>query len=282
MALYLYMRTRTTGGDVLASPYLLQGDGTADPPRLVSVSDPLDGGSAGEVLFTVHGFNVSYAKALRSLGTLERQLAAEGYRGQVVGVVWPGDFWVPAVNYPWAFGPAMASGRKLAAFADAAVRARRVSFLSHSLGGRVALEAVANLRRRAHQVVLTAAAVDDNCLSTDQYKAALTRADRLSVLASKSDKTLRLAYRAGDFLSDIFRDRDSPWRDALGFHGPSPALSASPHAQIPKDHGYDHGDYFPPSDLKPNARGARTAQFAARVLAGGQAAGWPYTDVIER
>lgn len=282
MTLYLYLRTRTTGGDVIGTPYLLSGDGTAASPAMRSVNDPLTGGAAGEVLFAAHGFNVSYAKGLRALGALEAQLVGQGFAGQFVGVLWPGDFWLPAVNYPWAFGPAVQSGRRVAAFADTRVAAPRVSFLSHSLGGRVVLEALANLRRRAHQVCLMAAAVDDNCLSIDQYRAVVGKAERIAVLASKSDKVLRLAYRTGDLLSDLFRDRDSPWRDALGFHGPRPAAPGVAHAQIPADQGHDHGDYFPPSDLSLNARGARAARFAAAVLARGPADAWPHGDTIPR
>ena len=60
-----------------------------------------------------------------------------------VAVLWPGDFWIPVVNYPFEGGDAKDSGRRVARFCNRRLgKARSFSFVTHSLGARVALEAV--------------------------------------------------------------------------------------------------------------------------------------------
>jgi len=153
-------------------------------------------------------------------------------------------------------------------------RAASLSFISHSLGGRVLLEAVKGLARPAREVVITAGAVDDDVLAR-QYVAVKAKIARLSVLSSAKDKVLRLAYPLGDFASDVFwGDKDSPWHGALGLHGPNPTeiFPGVTPRQIPDKPPYGHGDYFPPSDPappKPGGAWERSARYMRQAVNGG-------------
>ncbi|MEX2205895.1 MAG: alpha/beta hydrolase [Myxococcota bacterium] len=248
MTLFLNFRTAGVGGGIVEEPYVLEGNGRADPVALRSLgwTIPVDRISGREVVFATHGFNVSYQAGAQALAQLETDLNL-GPGFVFVGVLWPGDWWLPVINYPAEAGDAVRCGVLLAKFVNARLaRARSVSLVSHSLGGRLVLEAVTHLAKPAREVCLLAAAVDDDCLSSAQYAAARGNAGRINVLASTRDLVLRLAYPAGDFVSDVGFDDDSPWRRALGYHGPQPeAPERVRHAQIDRNTGYGHGDYFP-------------------------------------
>lgn len=203
-----------------------------------------------DVLLATHGFNVNQRKGVNSLAHLGARLAAGGSANQeyFIGVLWPGDWWVPVVNYPAEASDAVDSGRRLATFCNDALRtARSLSFISHSLGARVILEAIGRLNQRARVACVTAAAADFDCLER-QCKDARENCDLVVNLASRKDRVLKYAYPAGDFLSDIFGDADSPLGAALGRAGPKRPWQANvqPH-QIPDGKEYDHGDYLPPS-----------------------------------
>lgn len=276
MTLFLDFRTEGVGGGILDEPRVLEGNGLIDPPELQSLGQtlPLARISGREVVFATHGFNVSRRQGVHSLARLERDLNLPP-ACVFVGVLWPGDWWIPVVNYPAEAGDAVQCGRGLAKFVNTNLSlAGDVSLVSHSLGGRLVLEAVKHLSRPARQVCMLAAAVDDDCLTSRQYDAARQNAKSVSVLASKGDLVLRIAYPAGDFFSDIFYDDDSPARKALGYHGPRPRAEHVLHAQISGDE-YGHGDYFPPSDLdKPNDKQRKPEAFIAEALLG-LPHGWP-------
>lgn len=233
---------------MLRDPHVLEGDGLVDRPTLRMLRAFPVGTIAGrEVVLGTHGFNVNYADGVHSLARLERALGLPD-AFVFVGVLWPGDWWIPVVNYPAEASDAVQCGRNLARFVNTTLSgAGAVSLVSHSLGARVVLEAVKHLDRPAREVCVLAAAADDDCLTSRQYDAARRNAKRVSVLASRGDWVLRLAYPAGDFLSDLFSDDDRPTGLALGYHGPRPfPRERVQHAQIPGG-TYGHFDYFPPS-----------------------------------
>ncbi len=142
--------------------------------------------------------------------------------------------------------------------------------MSHSLGARVVLEAVKNLGRKARSVCVTAAAVDDNCLSKE-YAAAFANADVISVLASRKDHVLsspiRSAIRSPTFSACT---KSVPLR--TGRHGPPEPIGATvPPWQIPDTDNYDHGDYMPPSDTAttfpdPNGKWVKTSGFMRQAF----------------
>ena len=251
MTLFLSFRSDPQAGSVLPDPLVLDADGLVDPPVFRATEFPALAGR--EVVFATHGFNVNRTEGFHALARLERELSLPQGSFLFVGVLWPGSWWLPVVNYPSEAGDAVSCGRSLARFIRSNVGSGSLSFVSHSLGARLVLETVKQLAfaptRRAREVCVLAAAADDDCLTTRQYRSARTNASRTSVLASRGDRVLELAYPAGDFLSDLFYDDDGPWRRALGYHGPHPFPEQyALHAQIPGA-TYGHGDYLPPSDL---------------------------------
>lgn len=225
------------------------------------------------LVLAIHGFNVSRDSGVNGLARFGDELKL-GPHQAFFGVLWPGDFWLPFVNYPFEAEDAVKSGQFLADllngdFAGAA----SVSFISHSLGGRVLLEAVKNLKRPALEACVAAGAVDRDCLDA-QYAAARANSQRLVVLSSVWDVVLTLAYPAGDFVSDVFlRDDDSAWRGALGLRGPKkPFRAPVGHDPIPKALRYGHLDYMPPgkfgATLKPDDTWRLFVPYARRCVNG--------------
>lgn len=250
MTRFISVRSQDVGGPVVDAGCWESAGGPKPTYKPVSGEAVARDTQGKDVIVAIHGFNVSRPKAVRSYVTLESQLQLKADQ-RFFGVLWPGDFWLPVVNYPAEASDAVDAGGRLAAYLDATMAsAASISFISHSLGGRVLLEAVQRLGRAADEVCITAGAVDNNVLSA-QYLAAKGKANRVSVLSSRSDSVLKLAYPLGDFGSDVlFGDKDSPWRGALGLKGPHP-FEAPPkvrHRPIDKALGFGHGDYFPPSD----------------------------------
>jgi hypothetical protein len=143
------------------------------------------------------------------------------------------------------------------------------------LGARVVLETGKRLIGRGYpirQICLLAAAIDDFSLANpEDYREAVTSANRVAVLASRKDKVLKLAYPVGDLLQTFVFF----WKDtvglALGYHGPQSSGGHSiPHAvyhvQIPDGRNSDHADYIPGISPSPNQLSA--AHFANEVLLG--------------
>jgi len=283
MSLYVNLRYEAVGGGLRTDPYLIEGDGRVARPLMTALSDREAAQRvAGRTLvFTVHGFNVSYDGGLRSLARLEDELVPllpENFL--CVGVLWPGDFIIPAINYPGEWRDAVNGGRALARYANTKLAgAASVCFLSHSLGGRLALEAVAGLNRKAARVCLAAAATDNDCLEKP-YDVTVANSGLLTYLASKKDMVLKFAYPIGDWAGDIFMgDDDDALRGALGRYGARWPRTKRPTAwgvAIDDKLQYDHGDYFPPGKLSKAAgpKHQTVARFAARFLAGG-APSWP-------
>lgn len=278
MTLYMSMRAGGGSRSMAAEACMLDGDGRVKTPgvRRLSPQEAASAVAGKTVVFAIHGFNVSYESGLRSLAVLERELGKrlpENYR--MIGVLWPGDFIIPAINYPGEWRDAVESGRLLARFANRWLRAASdICFLSHSLGGRVALEAVAHLDRKAAHVCLTAAAIDNDCLETP-YDVSVANADEMTWLASKKDVVLKLAYPVGDWAGDVFLgDDDSALRGALGRHGarwPRTGADTVRGVRLAAGEKYGHGSYFPSGEFgaAPSPSSQAVARFAANFFKGG-------------
>lgn len=250
MTRFLTLRTQDVGGAVQPAR-VVDCDPSVAPYAYSLVTDEqvVREVSGSDVVLAIHGFNVSRPHGVGSLAKLDEYLALPPNYA-FFGVLWPGDFWLPVVDYPWEAAHAVTAGKNIAAYANRVFQsATSISFISHSLGGRVLLEAVQHLDRPAAQLCVTAGAVDRDCMDR-QYLGARQNAGRISVLSSTGDKVLRLAYPAGDFISDVLLgDNDSPWQIALGLKGPKPpVLPPLVGKPIPDVLAYDHGDYFPPSE----------------------------------
>ena len=191
MTYFLNFRASNVGGPVI-DPQLLEGDGTVNPLHWSVVpADQIPSRLAGRnILFAAHGFNVSQQQGACSLGLLGTYLKLPS-PDVFVGVLWPGDSVVPIIDYPFEGNVAQDCGGRLATFCNqACAKAQSLSFVSHSLGARLVLEAVARLDRKAQSVCLTAAAINRDCL-VSEYSNAAGNAERISILASRKDSVSR-------------------------------------------------------------------------------------------
>ena len=231
-----------------------------------------------QVVFLVHGFNVTRPRGRASLLKLAGLLPAARSQA-VVGVLWPGDSWARAASYSFEGRDADDTAAQLVRFlGDIFPRGATVSFAAHSLGCRVVLETVRALDAgfAVDQVALMAGAVDDYSLAWSRaYRAAVQRAKRVAVLASRCDDVLRLAYPIGDLLQAfLFFWRDEPGL-ALGYHGPRPVRE--PRQEVPDDvlpkqidtaSRVNHGDYLPSAKGPTNKKQLAAAAWLDEVLSG--------------
>ena len=172
------------------------------------------------VLILIHGFrnpltNVasSYQRVLK--GLIDSGLMNDPTTGigggydLVLGFTWPG-FETPIGFFP-AVPFANRSGGFFRSLLELASRnAKTVDVQTHSLGARVALQALAGgTEGFVDNLLLTAPAVDDESLEPGQeFNGALLGCRRCLVYHSDKDNTLKIGYRLGDL------DR------ALGLKGP--------------------------------------------------------------
>ncbi len=283
MTLFISFR-QSTGpfGGVSRDPSFYQGNG-AQPGTLVSLTQERAVAALAnrDVVFAVHGFNVNFEQGACTYTRLEGALALPA-NFLFVGVLWPGDFWIPFVNYPFEGGDAMASGDALAKFCNARLSGvASISFVSHSLGARLVLQAIAGMTKRVRAVCLTAGAINHDCL-TREYAAAFAKVDVVSILASCGDNALKLAFPVGDLIGNLLHADHPFFQPALGRAGPpTPVGATAPPWQIPDKppaNAFDHGDYLPPGEpaapLPANRKYQMVADFAKRTLTG-QPRSWP-------
>ena len=274
MTYFLNFRTQNVGGAV-TGPVLYQGDGTvpASGWSLIPAARISSLFAGKSILFATHGFNVSQQQGANSLGLLDNYLKLTS-SALFVGMLWPGDSIIPIVDYPFEGSVAMDCGTRLAQFCeDLCASAQALSFVSHSLGARFVLQAVANLTsRKAQSVCLAAAAINQDCLTTE-YAAAARNSERISLLASREDDVLKIAFSVGDPFADLLHDDHSPFEMALGSGGPPTPASPPvvPPWQISDQDNYGHSDYLPPTDP---TRWPRAADFMKRAFLG-QPQTWP-------
>jgi hypothetical protein len=199
-----------------------------------------------DVLLGTHGFNVNRKDGIASLSSWSNLLQL-GEGALFVGVLWPGDSrWLPVVDYPFEGGEARDSGRLLAPFLDKYfVETASLSFASHSLGARMVLETIHQMRHRVRRLTLMAGAIEDNCL-IKEYRDIPAKVDEISVLASHGDYVLKLAFPVGNTLGGIIYRGHPYWHGALGHDGPDTAFPGNLRSgwQIPDNWKYGHGDYL--------------------------------------
>ena len=278
MTLFVNLRAGPYGA--VCTPYVLQGDALSEPPAVRSVLwNALPVLLRGkDVILAAHGFNVAYEPSLRSLARLETALAIQPGEA-FLGVLWPGDWIAPAINYPFEDGVASHAGDMLAGFMNRwLASARSLSVLSHSLGARVVLAAIKGSRRRIRRACITAGAVNAGCLA-EEFAAAATNCDSISTLSSTADRVLEFAYPPGDLLADVLDPDHRPFEAAMGRAGPNLPYPAVVKAyEIAEREAYDHSDYFPPgSPPGAPADGVKWEQSAA-FMAGalrGRTPPWP-------
>ena len=207
------------------------------------------------MLIATHGFNVNREYGIACLSNWESLLRLPN-PAAFLGLLWPEDsIWLHGLDYPEEPRAANEVAGILAPFLDANLAsAASISFASHSLGARVVLETVSQMKHRARRVILMAGAIDDDCLDAE-FQNAAARIDAISVLASKKDFVLAAAFPLGNFFGGILA-AGHPWfHAALGRDGPSsprPANFISPY-EIPDGWDFGHGDYLRVSGPPPAA-----------------------------
>ena len=254
-------------------------DGAVVPGRLTLGTPTLDMlRECSNIVFLVHGFNVSRTDAAAELRTLSGLLPAVG-AGAVVAVLWPGDSLLGPLSYAFETNKADDSAVELAKFiGDNLPQRPSISFAAHSLGSRVVMQTVQLLKIMGvpvNQICLMAGAIDNDSLAGETaYLAAAQFAERVAVLYSPSDTVLEYAYPAGNLLS-AFIHWTATSDAALGFTGPT--LASSGNAAIPagvcatgiaKSAAVNHSDYLPNASGAPSDKQLAAARYANMVLSG--------------
>ena len=280
MTLFIDLRATDKGG-ICADAATVRQDGQTpsadDFAKLVRGRD---------LVLATHGFNVDRKSGIQSLSDWEK-LCTLPPNCLFVGVLWAGDSrYLPVLDYPVEGDEAIKSGRLLSKFLnDNASGAASVSFASHSLGGRVILQTLAGLNRRARRVLLMAGAIENNCLQ-QEYGDGAKNADQILVLASVSDWVLHLAFPIGNPIGEIIMHGHPYFRTALGRDGPAQPIPPDQQGgawDIPKDWTYVHADYLPgkaggtplplpatqpaPNDPKPQDKAAWSARVLSSIVA---------------
>lgn len=233
MTYFIDLRADSAGGDPVSDVRAIVIRTDAEPnPSPAKPLDPafIEAATGRDVLLGTHGFHVKRADGITNLAHWAEWLDL-GQNGLFVGVLWPGDArWVPFIDYPVEGDEAIKSGQLLAQYLLANLTtAASWSFVSHSLGARVVLEAVRGLKgsTKLKTATLLAGAIDDSCLNGEYQDAAL-ELKRVSVLASRSDDVLKWAFPAGNLASGIITRGEPYWHGALGRFGPNPPAEPSP------------------------------------------------------
>lgn len=254
---FLDLRMLWGGGQVAAGAQPRQWSGTAaipdpdysDHARYVNLAlgDLQQYVRGRDVLIATHGFANNREDGIHELAEWRKLLTLPD-SAAYLGVLWPGDseFFGP-LCYPNEPSQAMDAGAKLAAFLDNDLQgAASFSFVSHSLGARVILNAIVTLQSPVpvRRAIVMAGAVNDDCL-TVEFSSIQQKAEQIVVLASQEDDVLRWAFPVGDLAAEII-DKDHPWwESALGRFGPAgrPGRYLPP-CEIPNSWNFGHGDYL--------------------------------------
>ena len=251
---FLSTRAHSVGGPV-GPVKVIDADRLGDPRDLTA--ELVAAVRGREVFFGVHGYNVHQTGGINCLTSWLGNLQIGN--ALPIGILWPGDCILPIfVDYVVEGHEAIHSGKELAEFLNGNFAgAASLCFASHSLGARVVLQTIDGLATglRVRRAVLMAGAIDDNCL-TAEYQNAAGKIEEISILASRRDDVLELAYPLGNPLQGII-DRGHPYyHAALGREGPAspypppPGLQAN--WQIPESFDYGHLDYMPGGPITAN------------------------------
>jgi hypothetical protein len=256
------------------------------------------------VCFVVHGFNVDRDHGYAGEGALAQEMLGLGRLFPAAGratlvdlvipVLWPGDWYLPGVNYPFEMGDVRATGRRFDEFLRSdAQRASRISFVSHSLGARVVLEAVSHaagkISGRFETAVLTAAAADDDILDDPRYAVGVAALREIIVVSSFKDSVLADAFPVGDRIEAALWNNEKASDRALGRFGPArlkPGSAARGKVRwfdIDPGENCGHDGYFPwpwnPEPPLPNgwtAQRKKLGQFLRETFSPGPpATAWP-------
>jgi hypothetical protein len=245
MTSFLDLRLQPVGGDLAATVATFQGTSIGDYTGLL-MHDFLAAIRGRHVLVATHGFNVNRADGIACLSNWESLLQLPPASG-FLGLLWPGDsIWAHGLDYPGEPKIADSAGKLVAPFIDANFQdAASVSFASHSLGARVVLSTIANMKLPVRRLTLMAGAIDDDCL-IGEFAAAAAKVGKISVLASRKDTVLSELFPLGNFVAGILDAGHPWWRAAIGRGGPAKTWPSNfePPFEIPDQWDFNHGNYL--------------------------------------
>jgi hypothetical protein len=157
----------------------------------------------GEVLFFVHGFNVSHASAVAAHYDYAASLEAQGWTGTLISFDWPSDGLVFAYlddreNARAAASALVSGGISLLQGAQTADCAVNVHVMAHSMGGFVVQQAFTWSYQdvppdwRIGQLMFAAADVDYTVFEADNpsAKAIVAHSGRMTAYCNRYDKAL--------------------------------------------------------------------------------------------
>jgi hypothetical protein len=245
MTIFLDVRLNPVGGP-LASAVAINEFTDAGVYQTLDLPGFLSAVQGRDVLLATHGFNVNRENGITGLNNWHTLLQVPE-NVVFVGILWPGDSaLVHGIDYPVEPGVADHAAPLLARFFDDHLTdAATISFASHSLGARLVLGTVKLMSAHVCRVILMAGAIDDNCLDKE-FGGLESKIDKVSVLASKKDAVLGLAFPLGNFFAGIIDQGHPWWRGALGRSGPAKPRTSNFVApfQIPGSWDYGHHHYL--------------------------------------
>ncbi len=228
-----------------------------------------------EAVVLVHGFNNHYGEAgdayygfrLRQYERTVPRLVLPTLEKVLADLFWPGDAtwglfdFLDFFVYPSAVGTAKEAGPRLARHLQSMPNLRLVHFIGHSLGCRVALEAIEYIRQNGGPIVgkvcLMAAAVPlFKVKSGGDLASAIEHASEVRVLYSDDDWVLRDTFPPGQTLA---RGDEGNFPTALGLNGPVGVAARIESFDVTDAR---HGDYWGHSKTPPASIAAdRIAEF---------------------
>src|SRR5512143_3750282 len=99
MTWFLSVRSQDVAGPVVPAFVVASQGGPSPTYRPIEAAQARGAFAGMHLVLAVHGFNVSRPSAVRAMVLMEQTLALPGDT-LFLGVLWPGDYWIPAVNYP--------------------------------------------------------------------------------------------------------------------------------------------------------------------------------------
>ena len=194
-----------------------------------------------------------------------------------MSTLWPGDSLVGPFSYPFVGTDADDTAFRLARFVRLHLPPTiPLCFVAHSLGSRVTMEAIDDLRQDRYQVnrvCLMAAAIDDTSLSVSSvYRGAATNCREVVVMSSEEDGVLKWAYPTGDLLQAFFFPGDDSFGFALGLKGTRDTLASGPlptsvrDVKLPVRREVGHGHYILDPQEPANSEAGRNQHSTANFL----------------
>lgn len=150
----------------------------------------------------VHGYHSSAEGAASSYSTIAQAMPEL----KMIELYWPGG--ALALGFPIDVHRATEAGWRLRDILNGCMDASALDVQTHSLGARVAMEALKWAGLKIRHLILTAPAVENDCL-TGEFKDVIENVETLNVFCSSGDPVLKKTYPLGAF-----------GRQALGLYGP--------------------------------------------------------------